>query len=35
MLFRSDDLGHSWERISDDLTWAIDRDELEIMRVPG
>ncbi|UCC24634.1 MAG: hypothetical protein JSU98_12980 [Gemmatimonadales bacterium] len=35
MLFRSDDLGHSWERISDDVTYAIDRDELEIMGVPG
>jgi hypothetical protein len=35
MLFRSDDLGSSWERISDDLTYAIDRNELEIMGVPG
>lgn len=35
VLFRSDDLGHSWERISDDLTYAVDRDTLEIMGVPG
>jgi len=30
-LFRSPDLGQSWERISPDLSKAIDRDTLEIM----
>jgi photosystem II stability/assembly factor-like uncharacterized protein len=35
MLFRSDDLASSWDRISDELTYAIDRNELEIMGVLG
>lgn len=35
VLFRSGDLGQSWEAISPDLTWAIDRDTLSIMGVPG
>lgn len=35
VLFRSVDLGQSFEAISGDLTWAIDRDTLMIMRVPG
>ena len=30
-LFRSDDQGNSWNRISDDLSRAIDRNTLEIM----
>lgn len=34
-LFRSTDLGQSWEAISGDLTWDIDRDTLQIMGVPG
>ncbi len=34
-LFRSRDLGRSWEEISPDLTWAIDRDTLELMGVKG
>lgn len=34
-LFRSTDLGQSFEAISGDLTWAIDRDTLTIMGVPG
>ena len=34
-LFRSDDLGTTWERISDDLSYAIDREGLEIMGVLG
>ncbi len=34
-LHRSDDLGHSWTRISDDNTFAIDRESLEIMGVQG
>lgn len=34
-LHRSDDLGHSWTRISDDNTFAIDRETLEIMGVMG
>ena len=35
LLFRSDDLGQSWQAISDDLSWAIDRDTLELMGVAG
>ena len=35
ILFRSADLGQSWEEISGDLTYAIDRDTLELMGVPG
>ncbi|HSM59533.1 MAG TPA: hypothetical protein VK849_01995, partial [Longimicrobiales bacterium] len=35
VLLRSRDLGQSWETVSPDLTWAIDRDTLEIMGVPG
>lgn len=35
MLFKSTDLGQSWEAISGDLTYAIDRDTLQIMGVPG
>ena len=35
ILFRSDDLGQSWEEISGDLTWAIDRDTLMLMGVAG
>ena len=35
ILFRSPDLGQSWAEISPDLTWAIDRDTLELMRVKG
>ena len=35
ILFRSPDLGRSWEEISPDLTWAIDRDTLELMGVKG
>ena len=35
ILFRSPDLGQSWEEISPDLTWAIDRDTLELMDVKG
>ena len=35
MLFRSDDLGISWTRISDELSYAIDRNQLEIMGVRG
>ncbi len=30
-VFRSDDMGNSWTRISDDLTSGIDRNELEVM----
>jgi len=30
-IFRSDDMGHSWTRISDDLTQQLDRNELEVM----
>ena len=30
-VFRSDDMGHSWTRISDDLTQQIDRNKLEVM----
>lgn len=30
-LFRSDDMGNSWTKISDDLTRKIDRNQLEIM----
>lgn len=35
VLFRSTDLGQTWEQISPDLTFAIDREQLEIMGVPG
>ena len=35
MLFRSTDLGQSWEAVSGDLTWDVDRDTLTIMGVPG
>ncbi|MDH3271659.1 MAG: hypothetical protein OEN56_10020 [Gemmatimonadota bacterium] len=35
MLFKSTDLGQSFEAISGDLTYAIDRETLEIMGVPG
>ncbi len=35
ILFRSTDLGQSWEEISGDLTYAIDRDTLELMGVAG
>ena len=35
VLFRSDDLGQSWEQISGDLTYAIDRDTLMLMGVAG
>ena len=35
LLFRSDDLGQSWEEISGDLTYAIDRDTLMLMGVAG
>ena len=35
ILFRSPDLGLSWEEISGDLTHAIDRDTLELMGVAG
>ena len=35
VLFRSDDLGQSWEEISGDLTYAIDRDTLMLMGVAG
>ena len=35
VLFRSRDLGQSWEEISPDLTWAVDRDTLTLMGVAG
>ncbi len=35
MLFRSRDLGQSWEAVSGDLTYAVDREELELMGVAG
>ncbi len=35
VLFRSTDLGQSWEEISGDLTHAIDRDTLTLMGVAG
>lgn len=35
VLFRSRDLGMSWEEITPDLTRNVDRDELPIMGVPG
>ncbi len=35
VLFRSPDLGRSWEEISPDLTHRIDRDTLELMGVAG
>ncbi len=35
MVFRSPDLGHTWQEISPDLTKAIDRTTLEIMGVRG
>jgi len=30
-VFRSDDMGHSWQKISEDLTTGIDRNQLEVM----
>ncbi len=30
-VFRSDDMGHSWTKISEDLTSGIDRNKLEVM----
>ncbi len=30
-IFRSDDMGNSWTRISDDLTTGVDRNKLEVM----
>ncbi len=35
MLFRSTDLGQTWDAISPDLTYAIDREQLKIMGVLG
>ncbi len=35
VVFKTTDMGQSWEQISDDLTKAIDRDELFIMGVKG
>jgi photosystem II stability/assembly factor-like uncharacterized protein len=35
VLFRSTDLGQTWQAISPDLTYEIDRDTLTIMGVPG
>jgi photosystem II stability/assembly factor-like uncharacterized protein len=35
VLFRSRDLGQSWEQISPDLSYAVDRKTLEIMGVVG
>ena len=35
VVFRSPDLGQTWQEISPDLTHAIDRDTLELMGVPG
>jgi photosystem II stability/assembly factor-like uncharacterized protein len=35
VLFRSTDLGQTFEAISGDLSWGIDRDTLSIMGVPG
>ena len=35
VLWKSTDLGQSFEPVSGDLTWAIDRDTLEIMGVAG
>ena len=35
ILFRSPDLGRSWEEISSDLTYQIDRDTLTLMGVAG
>ena len=35
VLFRSRDMGQSWEEISPDLTWAVDRDTLTLMGVAG
>ena len=35
VVFRSPDLGRTWEEISPDLTHAIDRDTLELMGVLG
>ena len=34
-VFRSSDRGHDWVVVSPDLTSNVDRDELEIMGVPG
>ena len=30
-VFRSDDMGHSWTKISEDLTSGVDRNKLEVM----
>ena len=35
ILFRSPDLGQSWDEISGDLTWNVDRDTLTLMGVAG
>ncbi|MFV1988435.1 MAG: hypothetical protein ACC682_14230 [Gemmatimonadota bacterium] len=35
VVFKTTDMGQNWEQISDDLTKAIDRDELFIMGVKG
>ena len=35
MVFRSPDLGQSWEAVSPDLTYQVDRDTLTLMGVPG
>ena len=35
VVFKSTDLGQSWTEISPDLTWAVDRDTLTLMGVPG
>ena len=35
VLFRTVDLGQTWEQVSPDLTYAIDRETLDIMGVPG
>ncbi|MGH7507412.1 MAG: hypothetical protein ACRELX_17290, partial [Longimicrobiales bacterium] len=35
VLLRSTDRGATWQQVSPDLTWSIDRDTLEIMGVEG
>jgi photosystem II stability/assembly factor-like uncharacterized protein len=35
VLFKSTDLGQTWEEISPDLSYAVERDTLRIMGVPG